>query len=97
MEACGSQADLLAKGLDPQHLVGLISADKDDDRPDAFAYRDEDTVGHEHFVGPEKNKEFMKIKLLSREQISETLILRRLELSFSGNLDVTRQNSGPFE
>ena len=30
MEACGSQADLLSKGLDPQHLVGLISADKQD-------------------------------------------------------------------
>tara|TARA_B110000285_G_scaffold168032_1_gene187933 strand:+ start:109 stop:741 length:633 start_codon:yes stop_codon:yes gene_type:complete len=60
-------------------------------------FKDADVVGHEHFVGPENNKEFIKIKLLSREQIGETLILRRLELTMNSDLEVNRQNSGPFE
>jgi protein tyrosine phosphatase len=60
-------------------------------------FKDADVVGHEHFVGPENNKEFIKIKLLSREQIGETLILRRLELTMNSNLEINRQNSGPFE
>ena len=39
MEASGSQADLLSQGLDPQHLVGLISADKEEGSPDdQYAY-----------------------------------------------------------
>ena len=48
-------------------------------------------------MGPENNKEFIKIKLLSRDQIGETLILRKLELTMNSDLEVNRQNSGPFE
>ena len=59
-------------------------------------FKELDVIGHEYFVGPENNKEFMKIKLLGREKITETLILRKLELTLS-SLNVNRQNSGPFE
>ena len=58
-------------------------------------YKEDDIVGQEYLVGPENNREFMKIKLLSRDKITDTLILRRLELSL--NCNVNRQNSGPFE
>ncbi len=43
VEACGSQADLLSKGLDPKHLVGVISADKQEGSDDN-AYKDDNTV-----------------------------------------------------
>ena len=44
MEACGSQADLLSKGLDPQHLIGMISADKQDECNELYAYKDDESV-----------------------------------------------------
>lgn len=46
MEACGSQVDLLSQGLDPQHLVGLISADKKEGtHDDQYVYKDDITTG----------------------------------------------------
>jgi hypothetical protein len=37
VEACGSHADLLSKGFDPKHLVGLIEAEKDG-KQDRYSY-----------------------------------------------------------